>query len=117
MKVKRIVANIETQEPDKVGAFYQALFGLDLMMDLGWIQTLGSDQQTSVQLTVASEGGSGTRVPDISIEVDDLDMVLERVMQAGIALEYGPKVEPWGLRRFFIQDPAGKLINVLEHSK
>ena len=50
-------------------------------------------------------------------EVDDLDLVLERVKKAGIVLEYGPQTEPWGLKRFFIKDPTGKLINVLEHLK
>ncbi len=117
MHVKRIVANIETPDPDKVRRFYQVLFDLDLIMDFGWVQTLGNDQQTAIQLSVASEGGSGTPVPDLSIEVDDLDEVLERVMRAGIVLEYGPQNETWGLRRFFIRDPTGKLINVLEHSK
>ncbi len=117
MTVKRIVANIAAPEPAKVVTFYQALFDLDVLMDLGWIQTLGNEQQAPVQLSLASEGGSGTSVPDLSIEVDDLDLVLERVKKAGIVLEYGPQTEPWGLKRFFIKDPTGKLINVLEHLK
>ena len=54
-------------------------------------------------------------MPDLSIEVDDLDTVLQRVNAKNIQIEYGPVSEPWGVRRFYIRDPFGKLINVLQH--
>jgi len=41
-------------------------------MDHGWFQTYGSDAKMAVQLGFGSEGGSGTPVPALSIEVDDL---------------------------------------------
>jgi hypothetical protein len=85
MKVKRIVANISTQDIAQAKRFYQEVLGLDLLMDHGWIQTFGSGTAMSVQVSVASEGGSGTRVPDLSIEVDDVDNAFER-MNPG---EYG----------------------------
>ena len=84
-------------------------------MDLGWIRTYGSSSKMTIQLSVMSEGGSGTPVPDMSIEVDDVDAALERVRKAGFAIEYGPANEPWGVRRFFVRDPLGKLINILQH--
>lgn len=116
MKVRRIVANIESPDPGRARRFYQDLLGLDVLMDLGWIKTFGSSQAMTVQVSVASEGGMGTPVPDLSIEVDDLSCVLERVRQAGIAIEYGPADEPWGVRRFYVRDPFGKLVNILQHS-
>jgi catechol 2,3-dioxygenase-like lactoylglutathione lyase family enzyme len=67
------------------------------------------------QVSVATEGGSGTPVPDISIEVDDLDEVERRVREAGLVIEYGPTSEPWGVRRFYVRDPLGRLINILTH--
>lgn len=115
MKVKRIVSNIEAANPEKSEAFYKDIFGLEIVMDLGWIRTYGLDSKMTVQLSVASEGGSGTAVPDLSIEVDDLDTTLARVKAAKIPIEYGPESEPWGVRRFYIRDPFGKLINVLQH--
>ena len=53
-------------------------------------------------------------MPDISIEVDDLDEVERRVREAGLVIEYGP-TEPWGVRRFYVRDPLGRLINILRH--
>jgi hypothetical protein len=34
---------------------------------------------------------------------------------AGYAIGYGPQKEPWGVRRFYIRDPFGRLVNVLTH--
>ena len=116
MKVKRIVANIATQDIARAKRFYQDVLGLDLLMDHGWIQTYGSQTEMSVQISVASEGGSGTQVPDLSIEVDDVNAALERMKRAGFPIEYGPVNEPWGVRRFYVRDPFGKLINVLAHT-
>ena len=116
MKVNRIVANIATKDVAAAKRFYQDILGLNILMDHGWIVTYGSAQKMTVQVGVASEGGSGTPVPDLSIEVDDLDAALERVKKAKVAIEYGPADEPWGVRRFYVRDPFGKLVNILVHA-
>jgi catechol 2,3-dioxygenase-like lactoylglutathione lyase family enzyme len=116
MQVKRIVANIAAEDVPAAARFYQDILGLGVLMDHGWIRTYGSSQKMSVQVSIASEGGSGTPVPDLSIEVDDLDTALQRMKEAKIAIEYGPADEPWGVRRFFVRDPFGRLINILMHS-
>ncbi|WP_241737533.1 VOC family protein [Neptunicella marina] len=88
---------------------------LELVMDHGWIKTFSSGEEMTTQISVASEGGSGTPVPDLSIEVDDLDTVINRLQAKNIKIEYGPVSEPWGVRRFYVRDPFGKLVNVLQH--
>ncbi|MDX5377405.1 MAG: VOC family protein [Halomonas sp.] len=115
MKVKRIMANTATEEFDKAEAFYGEILGLDLLMDHGWFRTYGSNEKMMVQLSYGSEGGSGTPVPDLSIEVDDIETALARFEQASVSIEYGPVSEPWGVRRFFVRDPFGRLVNVLQH--
>jgi len=115
MKVKRVVANFATENLQQARVFYQEILGLDLLMDHGWIQTYGSQARMNVQVSFASEGGSGTPVPDLSIEVDDLDQACQRMQDAGIAIEYGPVSEPWGVRRFYVRDPLGRLVNILVH--
>ncbi|MFW3613561.1 VOC family protein [Billgrantia antri] len=115
MKVKRIMANTATSDLDQAAAFYGGILGLDLLMDHGWFRTYGSNEKMMVQVSFGSEGGSGTPVPDLSIEVDDIETALARFEEANIAIEYGPVSEPWGVRRFFVRDPFGKLVNVLQH--
>lgn len=116
MQVKRIMAIIAAEDVAAAECFYQDILGLDVLMDHGWIRTYGSSQKMSVQVSIASEGGSGTPVPDLSIEVDDLDTALQRMKKAKVAIEYGPADEPWGVRRFYVRDPFGRLINILVHS-
>lgn len=115
MKVKRIVANFSTPDVSRAASFYQDVLGLECLMDLGFIVTFGSSEQMSVQVSFASDGGSGTPVPDLSIEVDDIDAALRRVRDAGVPLVYGPADEPWGVSRFYVRDPFGRLVNVLAH--
>ncbi|QOZ19142.1 glyoxalase [Bradyrhizobium sp. CCBAU 21365] len=111
----RIVANVAASDTAAARSFYRDLLGLEPLMDFGWFATYGSSETMQAQISFASEGGSGTPVPDLSIEVDDLDEALRRMKAARIAIEYGPADEPWGVRRFFVRDPFGKLINILEH--
>lgn len=115
MKVKRIVANVHAPDVRRAKRFYGDLLGLDVLMDLGWIATYGAPAKMSVQVSIASQGGSDTPTPDLSIEVDDLDEALARMKKARVPIEYGPVVEPWGVRRFYVRDPFGKLINLLAH--
>lgn len=115
VKVRRIVTNIAASDTEKAKVFYQDLLGLDLLMDHGWIKTFGSSEAMTVQVSVASEGGPGTPVPDLSIEVDDLETALAKIKKTNIPIEYGPVSEPWGVRRFYVRDPFGKLVNILQH--
>lgn len=115
MAVLRIVPNIATDRLDEARRFYGELLGLEVGMDHGWIVTFVGAGAAAPQISFAREGGSGTPVPDLSIEVDDLDAVYERLLHAGIAIEYGPATEPWGVRRFFVRDPFARLVNILQH--
>lgn len=116
MAVLRIVANLAASDPQAARAFYQDLLGLEVVMDHGWILTFAGQGQQTPQLSLASEGGNGTPVPDLSIEVDDVDAVHARARAAGHAITYGPADEPWGVRRFFVRDPLGRLLNILSHA-
>ncbi|KAA2313650.1 glyoxalase [Pseudooceanicola sediminis] len=117
MAVLRITANLGTADPTALSAFYAGLFGMDVAMDLGFIVTLQANARQSPQLSFASQGGSGTPVPDLSIEVDALDPVLERARAGELPLEYGPVEEPWGVVRMMLRDPEGRLVNVLTHKR
>ena len=115
MAVKRVVVNIATEHVDQAKVFYADILGMELVMNLGWICTYASKRSSAPQISMASEGGSGTPVPDISIEVDNLDEIYQRVLGKGLSIEYGPITEPWGVRRFYVRDPFDRLINILTH--
>jgi uncharacterized glyoxalase superfamily protein PhnB len=55
------------------------------------------------------------RDPFISVEVDDLDVVHARALELGHEVIYSLRDEDWGVRRFMLRDPAGRVVNVLSH--
>ncbi len=116
MTVRRIVANLKAANPSSARDFYETLLDLKLVMDLGWILTFAAEASAPPQISVASDGGSGTDVPDLSIEVDDVDGVYRRAIAAGYEIVYDLTDEPWGVRRFFVRDPLGRTLNILSHS-
>jgi catechol 2,3-dioxygenase-like lactoylglutathione lyase family enzyme len=84
-------------------------------MDHGFIATVGSETETAVQMSVASVDVSGMPVPAISAEVDDLEPVLRQARPMEAIIASGPVSEPWAVRRFYLRDPAGSLVNILSH--
>src|SRR5215475_7987274 len=117
MIIKRIVPNISATDFSKARRFYGDILGLETGLDLDWIVTFVSrTEMTTPQVSIAVQGGSGTAVPDLSVEVDNLDEALDRLQAAGVAIEYGPVTEEWGVRRFYVRDPFGKLLNILSHT-
>lgn len=70
------------------------MLDLKIVMDLGWIVTCAAESQSAPQISLASEDGSGTRVPNLTIEVDNLDEIYERMRKDGYKIEYGPAVNP-----------------------
>src|SRR4029453_15140935 len=101
--VTRIVANLTAPDPLGLAKFYNDVFELDLPYDMGWVTFLSANRPQKVELHTASEGGSGTDLPVISIGVDDLDATEAAVRSAGAEVLYGPATEDWGVRRFFFR--------------
>ncbi|MBW5249429.1 MULTISPECIES: VOC family protein [Streptomyces] len=124
MSVRRVVPNIVTGTGDGTGdasaamranaAFY-GLLGLDEVMNQGWIMTLASPSHPTAQVSIMTADRTGPVTPDLSVEVEDVDAVYAAVVRSGAEIVYGPADEEWGVRRFFVRDPNGRVINVLSH--
>ena len=56
-------------------------------------------------------------MPRLSIEVDDVDAVYADVLKRGLRVVHPLTDEPWGVRRFFVEDPDGIVVNVLGHRR
>lgn len=117
MRIMRIVPNIATDDLERAKRFYRDILGLEVAMDMGWITTFEAEALMHPQLSVAAHGGSATPVPDLTIEVDDVQEVLCRFQEAEVTIEYGPVTEPWGVQRFYVRDPFGRLLNIMHHTQ
>ncbi|MFH8367017.1 VOC family protein [Streptomyces sp. NPDC018031] len=114
MTVRRVVPNVRSAEPAECREFY-GLLGLEEVMNHGWIMTLASPSSPSAQISFMSADRTAPVVPDMSVEVDDVDAVHAAVLASGAEIVHPLQDEEWGVRRFFVRDPGGRVVNVLGH--
>jgi len=116
MGVKRVVPDITSQLMPESKTFYRDVFGFEIGMDLGWIVGFVSPSERLAQIQVISRDATAAVNPEISIQVDDLDAVYAAAVKAGATIVHPITLEPWGVRRFFVEDPNGVIINVMTHA-
>ena len=114
--IRRIVADLPLVDRDRSIEFYVDHLALKLAMDLEWVMTLVSPYAERVQLTLLGDDPSAPVRPAASIEVADVDEVHETLRAAGFRIIHALTTEPWGVRRFFVEDPNGNVINVISHT-
>ncbi len=115
MSISRVVPNIASDKLDASRDFYTALLGFQVAMDLGWILTLVSPTNPTAQLSVVREDATAPVVAQVTVEVADVDAVHAQAVRRGLELVYPLTDEPWGVRRFFVKDPNGVVLNVASH--
>lgn len=116
MTIRRVVPDITSKEMEGSRRFYTEFLGFSIGMDMGWIMTFVSPANPTAQLTVVAEQPV-PHSPSVSIEVDDIDAVHAKALTQGIPIVYPLTTEPWGVRRFFVIDPNGVVINIMSHLK
>ncbi|MFG2616927.1 VOC family protein [Streptomyces sp. NPDC048507] len=114
MAVRRVVPNIESRTMEEDRAFY-GLLGFEEVMNHGWIMTLASSSQPAAQISFMTADATAPVMPDMSVEVDDVDAAYAAVLASGAEIVHPLQDEEWGVRRFFVRDPNGRVVNVLGH--
>jgi catechol 2,3-dioxygenase-like lactoylglutathione lyase family enzyme len=113
MTIRRATPDIRTTDMAASREFYQRL-GFEEAMDLGWVVTMASPSNPTAQVLLVGPEAEKSQ-PDMSVEVDDVDAVHERMLAAGADIVYPLRDEQWGVRRFFVRDPSGTIVNVVSH--
>jgi len=116
MDIKRIHPYVESADPAVARDFYVRMFGLTVAMEEPVLALL-SAQVPSAQLIITPRE-TGTPRADFGIDVGDgaaVDVAHERAQAMGMRIVYPLTNEPWGVRRFFVEDPDGHIVNVLAH--
>lgn len=114
MRVDRIVPNLTVTDLTRAVAEHSAALGLHVLMDHGWIVTLGDDR--GHQLSLITRDASASVNPDASVFVDDVRDALARVEALGLEIVHPLTDEPWGVTRFFYRASDGRIINVGTHT-
>lgn len=114
MRVDRVVPNLLVTDLPGAVAEHTAVLGLKVLMDHGWIVTLGDDE--GHQLSLMTHDASAAVDPDVSVFVDDIGEALTRAQQAGLEIIHPLTAEPWGVTRFFYRGSDGRVVNVGTHT-
>ena len=116
VQVQRIVADLTVGDASASIDFYSRLLGLETAMDNGWVATLRAADHPQRQLTLMTSDETAPVNPQISVEVDDLDLVWQRANELDAEIVHERTLEEWGVERFFVRDLDGNVINVLSHT-
>jgi catechol 2,3-dioxygenase-like lactoylglutathione lyase family enzyme len=114
MAVRRVMPVFPSQAASENRDFY-GLLGLEEVMNLGWITTVASPSSPAAQISFMTSDKTAPVSPDVSVEVDDVDEAYAAMRAAGAEIVHPLQDEDWGVRRFFVRDPDGRVVNVLTH--
>ncbi|QOV38074.1 VOC family protein [Streptomyces ferrugineus] len=117
MTIRRIVPNVQvgSEEAKTTNRDFYGLLGFEEAMDMGWVTTMTSPANPTAQISFFTEERTAPVVPDLSVEVEDVDAVYAQVVASGAEVVREIRDEEWGVRRFFVRDPGGRVVNVLSH--
>ena len=110
---------IRAADVEESRAFYRDFLGFEVAMAQDGMDMYKSPAVPTTQLIVAARSGHSADVlvrdVDISLEVADVDAVHADAVRRGLKIVYPLTDEAWGIRRFFVQDPDGTVVNVTSH--
>ena len=118
ISIERIVPNINSNDFEKSKEFYINFLGMNLIMDMEWIITFASYKNPKAQITIVKTESPidiNTNPVFLSIEVSDVDKMYEKAKNLNCEITYPITNEDWGVRRFFVKDPNGSILNLLTH--
>jgi catechol 2,3-dioxygenase-like lactoylglutathione lyase family enzyme len=115
MSISRVVPDIQSEHLDESREFYVDFLGFTVAMDMGWIITFASPTHPMAQLTVMRHDASSRLVPQVTIQIADVDAIHAEAVRRGVPVVYPLTDEPWGVRRFFVRDPNGVVLNIMCH--
>lgn len=114
MRVQRIITDLPVADLDAARQFWTGYLGLDEeSLGLDWVTRFISPDGAQVQ--VVTQDAAAPVVPIISVAVDDVDAAYQEALRRGYEIVHPLTDEPWGVRRFFVRDQAGNVVNILRH--
>jgi predicted enzyme related to lactoylglutathione lyase len=116
LRVTGVTANLPVADIDAARSFYADFLGLNVEgFNLGWVARFRSpDGRACVQ--VVTRDATSPQDSVISVHVGtDVDEAYAEAQRRGYEIVHPLTEEPWGVRRFFVRDPDGNVINIVSH--
>ncbi len=114
--IRRVVPNLACESIAETRDFYVNFLGFELAMDMGWIVTVASPSNPTAQISLVADGiVPNSDEPVLTVEVADVERLHATAVARGLDIIVPLRVEDWGVQRFFVRDPDGRVINVMSH--
>jgi catechol 2,3-dioxygenase-like lactoylglutathione lyase family enzyme len=113
---RRIVPNLNVDDATTGHEFYEEFLGLRKEFDLGWVASFRSPDNPSAQVSLVSGDLTAPEPSSLSVAVADVDAAYAEALSRGYEIVHPLTHEPWGVRRFFVRDPHGVVVNVVGHA-
>jgi catechol 2,3-dioxygenase-like lactoylglutathione lyase family enzyme len=102
--------------------FFVKHFGMQVLFEANWVVMLSLGEDRICLGLMTAEHPSRPPGPEVftgegaifTVQTNDAAGLHARFAEQGALATYGPTVEPWGQRRFMVQDPSGLLVDVVE---
>ena len=115
MMIKQIIPNLNVTDATAGHEFYTEFLGLQKAFDLGWIASFRSPANQAAQVSLVSGDATAREDSVLSVGVDDVDAAYALAQRLGYEIIHPLTDEAWGVRRFFVRDPHGNVINIVAH--
>ena len=119
MSIRRAIPVVVTDDPEGTRAFYEDFLGFRVAMAETGFLMLVSRSEPTTQVIVAwqADGAMDPSVQqvDMSVEVANVDEAHADALARGLDIVYPLTDESWGIRRFFVREPSGTVVNVATH--
>jgi catechol 2,3-dioxygenase-like lactoylglutathione lyase family enzyme len=116
MAVRRIVAYAGGANIAASRAFYVEVLGMQVAME-DPVLDLRSPEDTAGEIIIGAQEMQDAR-PSFGVDLGEpaaVDAAHAEALRRGLRVVYPLTDEPWGVRRFFVEDPGGTVVNVLAH--
>jgi catechol 2,3-dioxygenase-like lactoylglutathione lyase family enzyme len=115
--IRRAMPLVHSTDLEASRSFYVDFLGFEPAMDEEGFLMLRSPSTPTTQVLVATDAAHDREVlrVDMSVEVDDVERAYAEAQRRGLEVVYPMTDEPWGIRRFFVRDPDGTVVNVASH--
>lgn len=123
MQFQDVYPVIVTDKPIECRDFYVRWFNFQVAFEASWFIYLVSsgDRPFSLALISPEHPSKPPEPPQFSgsglfltFQVEDAIATYQQLQQAGLTIPYPVRDEPWGQRRFCVQDPIGLWIDVVQ---
>ncbi len=115
MSIHRVVPDLTSARLEVSRDFYVGVLGFEVAMDMGWIVTLISPANPTVQISLMRKDEAASVTPSVTVEVSDVDAIYAEVVRRDLQVVYPLTDEAWEVQRFFVSDPNGFVLNVMSH--